>query len=366
MKLTTLLFIGIVLSFSTACGQSYNQNGYGEAARPANYGNVQYAAYNGSAGSPVQQAGNNGDVVMHPLRDSQTGMIIGHYPLPSNWKITGKAWTGPGESQVQARNGGVFSNLQRQVQSVDQIIREDLLPQLQQGGYQVINTINLPTVAQKDQQQMAQFWSSVPNRKIHESKGVEYRTNNGFQGIVIIHFNKSITQHGSVVTYTMHILHAKAKQYEKAKKDVIYALSNSKLNPQYVAVFNRKEQQKSQASWSAHRQRMADNQRMFERNQQTQRTLSEVGDIYYEGWKSRQQASDRMQEKTIDAIHGREAAVNPYTGQAGKVQSGYKYYYINQFGEYIGTNDEFYNPAMDPNVNNYEWRKASRPGNGNY
>ena len=29
---------------------------------------------------------------------------------------------------------------------------------------------------------------------------------------------------------------------------------------------------------------------------------------------------------------------------------------MNSFGQYIGTNDEFYQPNADPNINNTEWK----------
>jgi len=46
---------------------------------------------------------------------------------------------------------------------------------------------------------------------------------------------------------------------------------------------------------------------------------------------------------------------NPNTGNTYKVESGYNQYYMNNSGEYIGTNDYNYDPNLDPGVNNQDW-----------
>ena len=106
---------------------------------------------------------------------------------------------------------------------------------------------------------------------------------------------------------------------------------------------------------------MAANQRSFDGWQKAQKDLSSVNDIYYEGWKSRSASEDVIRRKEIDGIWERETVSNPFYGEERQIESGYKYYYMNQFGEYFGTNDEFYDPARDPNRNNMEWRKVNNP-----
>jgi hypothetical protein len=163
--------------------------------------------------------------------------------------------------------------------------------------------------------------------------------------------------------YYMNALSAPPAVYEQAKKHFLYGLANQKIDPQYLAYYNQQQQQKSQASWNAHRQRMAGRQAAFDSWNRTQQTMNEINDINMQGWRNRNQISDRMQERSVDGIWEREAVTNPYSGQQGKVQSGYNNYYMNQYGEYIGTNDEFYRPNQDPNVNHQEWRKVQRQDN---
>ena len=54
--------------------------------------------------------------------------------------------------------------------------------------------------------------------------------------------------------------------------------------------------------------------------------------------------NDEGHSKAVNGVHERNAMVNPYTGQQINLSNNYKYYYMNQFGQYFGTNDEFYSP----------------------
>lgn len=350
MKLITIFSLSILFCLTTVSGQ----NGYNA------YNNQ--GAYN-----PQFSDAKNGNVKMHPISDPQTGMVSGYLPLPANWQVGANKWQGPENTAVELRMGGSFSGMQRQVNSIDQILREDLLPQLQQAGAQVNKVVDLPEIARNNQQIFAQYWQALPCQNYHQSKGIEVTDpNTGNRGLIVVHFTLSISQYGNFAFYQMNVMEAKSHRYEQDKKTVIYALANMKTNPQFIAAHNQREQQKSNASWSAHNSRMRQNQANFDAFQQTQRTLSDINDASYQGWKDRNAMNDAGHDKTINGIWDREAMTNPYSGQTMNVESGYKYYYMNQNGHYFGTNDALYNPAQDSNVNHLQWRKVERPNNNNY
>lgn len=387
MKYSSLLLSGIVLFLFTACGADYDEAYYDETYDEAYYDdqagyNQQMAQGNSApvelstADAPANNSrstaaapaptttGGGGKVVMHPIHDAKAGMESGRIPLPAAWKLQSNAWIAPGGGQVQTQRGGSFMSDQRQVNSIDQIIREDLLPRLQQRGYEVLGTSDLPAIALKDQRMYAQYWKVMPSEEHHAAKAIDYRNSNGDLGLVVVHFILSRSQYGNFANYYMHVMETKAARFQQTKRELLYGLVNMESNPQYIAAHNQREQQKSQASWSAHNSRMQANQRSFDSFQETQRTLSEVGDIYHEGYMNRSRMNDAGHERTIDGIRGEQAGVNPYGGEPVKVESGYKYYYMNQYGEYIGSNDEFYNPAMDPRVNNQQWQQVQGTGGG--
>ena len=387
MKYSSLLLSGIVLFLFTACGTDYDEAYYDETYDEAYYDDQagydeQMARGNptpvelstadapannyrstAAAPAPATTAG-GGKVIMHPIHNPKAGMESGRIPLPAAWKLQSNAWITPDGGQVQSQPGGMFMSHQRQVNSIDQIIREDLLPQLQQRGHQILGTSDLPAIARKDQQMYAQYWKVTPTQDHHAAKAIDYRNSNGDLGLLVVHFTLSRSEYGNFANYYLQVMETGAARFEQSKRELLYGLANMESNPQYIAAHNRREQQKSQASWSAHNSRMQSNQQSFDRFQQTQRTLSEVGDIYHEGYMNRSRMNDAGHERTIDGIRGEQAGVNPYGGQQVKVESGYKYYYMNQYGEYIGSNDEFSNPATDPRVNNQQWRQVQGTGGG--
>lgn len=347
MKFATLITICFTFLATVAFGQmGYNQY---------NSGNSGYSNHQAEAIPPKGEK-----TVIRKLIDPKSGIVSAHVPLPLSWKVAGNKWTGPNNSALEVRMGGSFSSQQRNLYHIDQVIQQDLLPQLQNYGVQINNIIDLPQIAMNDKTTFARYWKVAPSRDMHQVKGIEITDPKaGQKGMVIVHFTFSQSQYGSFAHYYMHTLASNQQGYEHAKSVAIYALAKVRVSDQSVAIHNRKEQQKSQASWASHNNRMRANQRSFDGYQKAQADLSSVGDIYFEGWKSRNASSDRMQEKAVDGIWEQESVSNPYGGQQGKVESGYKYYYVNTFGQYFGTNDEFYDPAQDPNMNHMEWRKAN-------
>ncbi len=312
------------------------------------------------------QSGNYANrVTMHPIMDQQKGMVSSYVPLPHNWKVGPMAWTGPHEIRVELRKGATATAPQSVFYSVDQVLQMDMVPKLKQGGLRIDNIINLPRVAQKDQQSYAQYWKFAPTQDLHEARGIEMtETSSGKRALIVVHFMVSRSQFGSISNYYSHVLVADPAGFEEGKAALLFALLNTRSNPQYIAAHNQREQNRAQISSRAHQNKMAANQRHFQGMQKAQQTLSEVGDIYHQTWQNTNRISDRIQEKSVDGIWEREAAFNPYSGQQVKIPSGYKYYYMNQFGEWIGSNDEFYNPATDPNVNNYQWRPVTPARSG--
>lgn len=301
------------------------------------------------------------EVIMHPIQDAKTGMVSFYIPLPASWKVSAQGWEGPGQSVVQEQMGGNLNGMQGGIPSMDQLIQYQVLPRFQQAGLQAEGSMDLPEVAAHDQQLIQQYWQAVPTQRICQARGIEYTDQQGRKGLAVLHYMVFRSQYGSFASYYFHTMVTQPQRFEQTKKEMLYALANFRINPQYLAAYNQREQQKSQASWAAHNNRMRARQQQFNSWQQTQQTYSDINDINMQGWENRNRAQDRMQDMTVDGIWEREAVTDPYTGQQRKVDAGYDTYHMNQWGEYIGTNDAFYNPNMDPSINNQDWQQARRP-----
>jgi hypothetical protein len=153
-------------------------------------------------------------------------------------------------------------------------------------------------------------------------------------------------------------LQAEPAHFARAKKQLIFALSNTRYNLQPIMAYNQQEAQRVGQSWASHNQRMMQNQANFEASQRAHVNKSNaINDAIMSGWKERNAASDRSQEQFLDVINERSNVVDPTTGQGYKVASGANQYWMNSNGEYIGTELHDYNPNLDENMNEVKWQE---------
>jgi hypothetical protein len=135
--------------------------------------------------------------------------------------------------------------------------------------------------------------------------------------------------------------------------EMIAILGSVRINPAWQAEMNKYWAQLAQiqhkgnmdrlnASAAAHQKRMD--------------TLNETSDILMSGWKSRNASQDRMQAKTIDAIHEQTPYKTP-SGETVKLPSFYNNVYTDGKGRYILNNDSLYEPNTDPAVNSSNWQR---------
>ncbi|UZR99189.1 hypothetical protein [Chondrinema litorale] len=341
MKLSIIVSLMSLIYFS-AIGQTTQQVN-------AQYGN--YGAYN----SQNYSNGNN-NLVTLTRNSPKTGQPMEYWQVPTDWKMTPQGFEAPG---VTIRNYPmrIFTEMQRNLTSVDQAIQEDIYPYLQQQGAKVVNVFDAPEITNCDRKIKSMYWQWGQTQDQMATRVIEIKEANGNPGLIVIHYIASYSGYGSTFFYYLNGMEATPAAYEKAKKDYLYALATMQVNQQYVAQSNQQNQNQSQASWNAHNARMSQNQKNFEaHNQYMQQTNNEINQIINDGYNTRNQISDNMHQNTINTIREEQTMYDPYSGTNINVQSGYKYYYINSFGQYFGTNDEFYKPNADPNINNVEWK----------
>jgi len=304
----------------------------------------------------------NKNTNMQAVKDPRTGRVSQMVPLPSHWKATSEGWKGKGGSLFVELQGQNSAQLGRHLNSADQVIREFVLPNLQANNIRVDAVIDLPEVAANNHREWEKRWRPFPARTRHEVKAVEMTNpQNQERGLLVINYFMTQNQMSSFSGYYLHNLESKAKYVDEHKAEVIHALSHMYTTPEALAAYNQSEQQKSQQGWADHNRRMRARENAFHSWQNTAKTNSEIGDIMFEGYKKRSAMRDAGHERSVDAILGRENVVDPSNNQSYKVESGYKYYFVNDFGQYIGSNDPFYNPAQDPRYSNMNWRKTQQP-----
>ncbi|MEO0340828.1 MAG: hypothetical protein AAF242_16660, partial [Bacteroidota bacterium] len=302
----------------------------------------------------------NGKVEMRPIVDPKTGKTSAYAPLPNNWKL-GEIWESPNGTKVELRQGGTADLRQRPYQSIDQLLQQYLLPEFKKVGAHIDNIIDLPGIAQNNERIYSLYWRSMPSQDTHQAKGIEVSDpSNGEKGLIIVNFMLIRSEYGSYNYYSCNVMSAKGTNYEADKKILINALENMQMDRQAVAMHNQMEQQRSQAGWAAHNQRMAQKQQAFDAHQQRHREMSEMRDAQFESYMNRSRSNDRIHQAYVNSIWEENTAVNPHNGQQMNTSIHYKYNYVNQNGQVFGTNNPNYNPAQDPNLNHMTWKKVNR------
>ncbi|MDZ7693686.1 MAG: hypothetical protein U5K69_21635 [Balneolaceae bacterium] len=357
MKTSTfiLMTIGVLFFLSSACGQANEYDRNNSPGIPEQ-GGASYAKLNTYDPANDDRAG---AVVMKELRDPQTGMVNLYIPLPADWRPTDNGIEGPGGTTVQEFPGASFTGQQRYIQSIDEIIQQDITQLIQRNGAQHLRTIDLPEVAQRDERLGLQYWQAMPMEKHFQVKGVEIRDAKGRPNLLVVHYTQSRSQYGSHHHYYLNVLTSSDARYEADKQALRFALANKQSNPEAVTAFNQKMQQEYLRREQLHAAKMQQAWDHFNAwNRNHVETWNDINESSMASWRRQEAMRDAGQARNVDGILERERFVNPFDGKQLEVEAGYKYYYTNAFGEVIGSNDEFFNPERDPSLNHQEWRRA--------
>ena len=320
--------------------------------------------------------------VMRPVISPDFPEPIARVPLPAQWKFfTDHA---PGELSAVGPDGirvydtpfKAFSfpldALSRQVfrqnkqkkrrfPSIEKVIEQDFVPEATKRGKHLIRSYEVPELAKYDERYDSRVYYALPSRKRFMAVVTEWEDQKVEPSMILIRLRVSEGQGTQIWSYFSHRLEATRSAYEKAKEDLLYAVLNTEHNRAFIAANYQKEKEKSDAFWRQHRRRLKVQQRNFDAQQRAFRERSDAtNDAIMKGWRDRNAASDRLHDKTIDSIRDEQNVRDTNTGQTYKVESGSDQYWKNNQGEYIKSDDKFYNPNRDPDINNQDWTELEQ------
>lgn len=325
-------------------------------------GSGMQGGFGGASMSGDPQAGGTRTLT---IRSPQFNVPMVHIDVPQRWPLKSAAsgdWSVDSpDLKVSFQNGGNFvyatgqfaqfyqqqGGQMRPPVSPDQLVQQDLAPKMRQKGWELIGMRELPQVAQADQRGLDGMYSVGQVRKVCQANVSEWRKGDDRIALVMHWFafqSPDMTNWG----YRFTGAETKAANFQQEEMALVNSLASVRFDPAYFAAYAQSEQQKGNQSWAAHNQRMQQNQANSDRSQAAHRDMvNSVNDAQMSTWRNNNASSDRMHDATIDMIRGEQNAYNPYTGQTGKVEAGYQNYWVDQNGQYFGTNDVNY----DPNVN---------------
>lgn len=302
------------------------------------------------------------------IQDQKTGMVSATIPFPSNWRQVNNSreWTfeGPDNLKISGEFGQNFTygnsyNQQgsnsRRPMNIQQIIQEFFMPTAQQTNRTLLTTYELPGVARVTQNYREQLWQYAPSQKSTKVYALEWKDTAGMKYITVLNVIDDQSQLSSYWAFFGSFLQARSKDFEAAKKAFLYGLENKQYNPQWIAVLNNKDINRANVSNTAHQKRMAAIQARGNASRAIAKTYSDISDISHAGYLKRNNINSAGHSKTINMISENTVIANHGTGEHYTVPSGSNYYWVNNNGEYFGTNNANYDPRIDQNINTSEW-----------
>lgn len=324
-------------------------------------------------------------VKWHYYRDAQNGMIQSRTPVPVSWDISENP---EAEIYIKGPNGLTVSKTHienytysndpftlqtaRQmgqqvwpVESLESIVQQHLRPSAEAQGNAFVKSHPLPG--------LVKFWekfgAGMPqtgSRRQYNALGTEWTDNNGTQSFLVM--VQTITTQGTTIMWSVRTTELKAPSthFKKAKDEYLYALVNTEINPEWQQMMNGELisqinknnafwAMKSQESARAHQQRMAAIQARGNTSQSIARTYSDILDINHAGYLNRNNINNEGHQNTVNMIAGQTVIGNHDTGEHYTVETGSKYYWVNNNGEYFGTDNSLYDPRIDNTINDKQW-----------
>lgn len=318
----------------------------------------------------------------------QYGVVAASMPFPAGWKLgMNPSITGPHglkvtdyplrsfmmnfDPMMQFSYMGTGMQM-RAMPGVEQLIQQDFVPWASGQGMALVKFYEIPEVSAIDRWYSGQLYKVGADETYIAAFGIDWKKSDGTPFFTILRLNVSNGGGMQNWYYMAAGLEADAAYFERAKKQYIFALANTRYNMQPIMTYNQQEMQKAGMSWAGHQQRMQQNQANFEASQRAFVNKSEaINDAIMSGWRSSNAASDNMMsswkagqaandishENYIDSIYERTNVQNMETGQQYKVEAGANNYWMNSNGEYISSNQQNYNPNLDENMNGVKWQE---------
>ena len=304
------------------------------------------------------------------------GNVASLIPMPSSWNLQAGGITGPrglkvSDFPIQSFMANFDPSLQyayaqggqqmRQMPGIDQLVQQDFVPWANNNGLTYVKHYEIPEISKMDKWYSDQLFKAMPSRSDVVAYGIDLKTQDGKSYFLLVHLNVSTSQTMQNWFYMVSGLEAESSYFETAKKQYIFSLANTRYNLAPIMAYNREEAQRVGANWAAFNKKMAQNQANFEQSQrQFVNKSNAINDAIMDGWRAKNTASDKNQEQFIDAVYERTNVQDVSTGKTYKVDEGANQYWMNNNGEYIGTQLQGYDPNLDDNMNEQKWQELKR------
>lgn len=312
----------------------------------------------------------------HVVMSSQFGIPMARLDLPAHWNYRQDPRTGNWEAkahELEVRNTGYqsFTYITGQMAQFYQAsgvkmraplapadaFQQDILPKLRQDGFEVVGQQEVPAIAAADQRMLNGLYSTGPSRKTARALVCDLRKGDRMS-TVVMHWNAHESQDMVLWGYYLTVLDCTTRDHAREREGLLQGLAGTRYDQAYFAAYAQSEQQKADRSWAGHNARMRSNQAAFDAQQAAHRDMvNGVNDAQMGIYRTQSGAFDRGQGAWVDMMREEQNAVDPYTGEQFKIESGSQRYWMDQYGNYYGTDDVLNDPNHG-NTTPHEWREV--------
>ncbi|SMC41640.1 hypothetical protein [Cellulophaga tyrosinoxydans] len=368
MKRPEVILLCLYLFLSNiSCGQNTTNQKQAESGDAIKFNGKSYILKKGIA-IPQNQQNKTMDykIIFHELRDPERNMVMAYLPIPNDWDIKeqsgndGIVATGPNNIKIYGQSEFMFTYSQlpgfnemilqqggkvQPLKSIEQLVKEDFNSLFEKEGFRLARQYPLPKQKAYDENYEQFVFKPVPMQKTFDAMATEWEDNNGNIKLLVIRQFVTYTNEACYWGYRLNGLEALKSNFETAKNNYLYALANSKFNPQWLQTCYYEDMQTSARLKRIHEGRMAElraeGQRIIARGNEHSAMV------------------DRNHKKFMDTHLEREYVSNASSGKTYQVDAGSKVYWINSNGEYIPTDNVNFDPNLDPNLNGETWTKGT-------
>jgi hypothetical protein len=313
----------------------------------------------------------------HPMYDNKK-QVMSVMTLPATWQLhsePGKAFaSGPGGISVwyipvhnfmytqdpmmasTYRQAG--GKLRQPIHAVD-VVHNDLEPIARKDGSKLIKVYNAPDIAKADAGIQDMMYHIGPSNTGYEAAVSEWQDKDGNPYSIVVHLTRFDMGNSISWSYYAQGLDAPKEKFDAAQRVLLKGLASLQYNPRYFDKYNQGEMAKEASSWAAYRQRMDARQRSFDAQQAAFKERSEaINNSIMASYKANDEAGDHIQNRFLNYIKDENTVTNTADGSRHQVQTGKSHYWVDENGNYIGTDDPNYDPNRNQGPVTHQWNEG--------
>jgi hypothetical protein len=273
MKANVIIFLSVLISFWHTYQSLSQSNSTADPTRIINQLHQEIAQKSSEPSCNYLKSIGHDSLIKVIKKDTALGIDMGYYLLPEGWGSTSEGLKGPDGTLVRDHpmisKAQTFSSFECQgTEKLDaqhvlnEYYKEQILAEMAKTKVEVQDFSTDETINQQYQKNFQVLFpcSAMP---VHfETRLVEHSESNGQKGLTMFHFMvfRPVYGYGFVLHYTKHELSAKPENFERDKKNYLYAVAHAEYTPEYISKCHQIQRANPQDIWYQYNQQLVNNE----------------------------------------------------------------------------------------------------------